>query len=41
MLLDRGADPNLATEYGKTALLRASQSGHADIVRLLHKAGAK
>jgi len=39
MLLDAGADPNLQTSYGATALSMAS-GHHPDIVRMLLDAGA-
>lgn len=40
MLLDRGADVNLGTVYGKTALVEASARGHAQIVQMLLDRGA-
>ena len=39
-LLLRGADPELATASGQTALQIARRQGHAEVVRLLHDYGA-
>ncbi|MHC4620153.1 MAG: ankyrin repeat domain-containing protein [Planctomycetota bacterium] len=41
ILLEKGADVNASTENGVTALLMARQNGHAEVVNLLEKAGAK
>ena len=41
VLLDKGADVNLATKDGSTALIVASNMGHPDIVSQLLKHGAK
>jgi len=40
-LLELGADVNKRTSRGDTALHRASEAGHEDIVRLLLDAGAE
>ncbi|CAE7206410.1 ANKRD50 [Symbiodinium sp. KB8] len=40
LLIDRGADKNLASNDGGTPLLVASQNGHADVVRLPSEKGA-
>ena len=40
LLVDAGADKNLADDMHKTALMHAAFEGPADIVRLLLKAGA-
>ncbi|CAE7519008.1 unnamed protein product, partial [Symbiodinium necroappetens] len=39
LLVDAGADKNLADGMHKTALMHAAFEGHADIVRLLLQAG--
>jgi len=41
MLLENGADINVKTNDGKTALTFASENGHSNIVELLKQAGAK
>ena len=41
LLLDRGADPNVAVKYGETALLWAVRKGHRDVVQLLLGGGAR
>jgi ankyrin repeat protein len=41
LLLDKGADPNLAEGGGGTPLMYASMSDNSDCVRFLLKAGAK
>ena len=41
LLLDHGADANLASSTGNTPLMVACTHGHTDIVRMLLKAGAK
>ena len=40
LLLDRGADVNIADEYGETALHWAAIHGHLDIVKMLIEHGA-
>ena len=40
MLLDRGADPNLAVPGDGNALIMAAREGHVDIVTLLLDRGA-
>ena len=40
LLLDSGADKNLAEKHGCTALMFASQNGHLEVVRLLLVSGA-
>jgi ankyrin repeat protein len=35
LLLERGADPTIATDYGVTALMTASFEGHLEVVRFL------
>ena len=40
LLLDAGADPNLANKDGETPLYRASGKGHAEVAKLLLEAGA-
>ena len=40
MLLESGANPNIAGEYGLTALMYAAGRGHTEIVRMLLEAGA-
>ena len=40
VLLERGANLELATEYGSTALLVACACGHVDAARLLLERGA-
>ena len=39
-LLQEGVDPNVADEYGRTALSHASRRGHATIIDTLLAAGA-
>jgi ankyrin repeat protein len=39
-LLDKGADVNAKFRYGSTALFKAAERGHADIVKLLLARGA-
>src|ERR1700752_420748 len=39
-LLDNGADVNAKFRYGATALFKAAERGHADIVKLLLARGA-
>ncbi|CAE7522789.1 UBP13 [Symbiodinium sp. CCMP2592] len=41
LLLEAGAEPNMADEVGLTALLAASTQGNLEVVRLLLKDGAK
>ena len=41
LLLEKGADVNVKTDSGKTALIHAKNEGHTDIVEMLEKAGAK
>lgn len=41
LLIERGADVNLANSHGETALHAAKTAGHNDIARILLKAGAK
>ncbi|CAM9631042.1 unnamed protein product [Lampetra planeri] len=41
VLLEMGADPNLASESGMSALCYAASSGHLGIVRMLTRKGAK
>jgi ankyrin repeat protein len=41
LLLEKGADVNLRTENGPTALMEASARGHADIVKTLLDKGAE
>ena len=38
LILTRGADPNLRDNQGRTALRRASESGHLGIIELLKQA---
>lgn len=40
LLLDKGADPNLASTGQRTALMGAAMNGHMEIVRLLLNFGA-
>ena len=40
LLLDRGADPSLATSIGFTALINAAMGGHVAVVRELAARGA-
>ena len=40
LLLERGADADLADGMEMTPLMHAAQQGHADVVRLLMEAGA-
>lgn len=40
LLIDRGADPNLANKYGVTAAHRACQFGHVKCLQLLKSRGA-
>ncbi|KAI9671170.1 MAG: hypothetical protein M1817_003677 [Caeruleum heppii] len=41
LLLDRGADPNLKTSYGRSVLYSAASRGHYAMVELLINRGAK
>jgi uncharacterized protein len=41
LLLEKGADANVKSVNGKTALDAAKRMGYTDIVQLLEKAGAK
>ena len=41
VLLDKGADINLKTTTGQTALAVAKEKKNTDVVQLLEKAGAK
>ena len=38
--MDRGADPNIQSGYGITALMLASRNGNNEIVKLLLDKGA-
>ena len=38
--MGRGADVNIKTEEGVTAMMWAASMGHVDIVKYLHQAGA-
>eukprot|EP00658_Telonema_sp_P-2_P075093 TRINITY_DN644_c0_g1_i13.p1 TRINITY_DN644_c0_g1~~TRINITY_DN644_c0_g1_i13.p1 ORF type:complete len:212 (+),score=44.15 TRINITY_DN644_c0_g1_i13:210-845(+) len=40
-LLARRADPNMASEHGRTALMGAAMNGHPECVQLLLQAGAE
>lgn len=40
-LLDKNADPNLASDNGITPLYRAKAKGHTEIVELLEEYGAR
>lgn len=40
-LLEKGADVNVRSNDGKTALTYAEQSGNTEIIRLLKEAAAK
>jgi ankyrin repeat protein len=40
LLLDRGADPNLADDRGRTPLMIAAERGHAEIAALLLQRGS-
>ena len=40
LLLDRGADPNVATKAGLTPLKQAVRNGYRDVVKLLEDKGA-
>lgn len=40
-LLNKGANPNLADEFGDTALILAAWKGHIDACNILIEAGAK
>ena len=39
LLLDRGADPNIADHFGRTPLSKALGKGHLDIANILEKNG--
>ena len=39
-LVERGADVNIKTKFGWTAVMLAAWGGHGDIVEYLHQAGA-
>ena len=41
LLLEAGADKNLADADGSTALTQASDNGHVEVVRLLRNRGSK
>ena len=41
LLLDGGADPNMATQWGSTPLMCATKKGHKDVVKLLLDRGAQ
>ena len=40
LLLERGADPNFANEYGATPLHRAAEQSNAEMAKLLLEGGA-
>jgi len=35
LLLDNGSDPNIVNQHGETAIMRATDRGHTDIVKLI------
>ena len=39
LLLDRGAEPNMANQHGDTPLSCALQNGHMDVVNILTENG--
>jgi ankyrin repeat/SAM/basic leucine zipper domain-containing protein 1 len=39
LLLEQGADPNIADKTGKTALLYAARDGHTELIPLLVQYG--
>ena len=41
LLLDKGAEPNMADQNGDTALGYAARGGHKDVVQLLFDRGAE
>ena len=41
LLLDRGAEPNMADQNGDNPLHKATSKGHTDVVHLLRERGAE